>query len=212
MSSNEAADPGGTAPDGGQGPTGPDEAQVIGETRRWLEKAVIGLNLCPFARAEYVRNRVAFRVSEATTTEALLADLGSALRELMEAEPSKIETTLVIHPRVLQDFLDYNDFLGEADALLVEMGLEGVVQIASFHPRYQFAGEDPADMSHFTNRSPHPTLHLLRESSIERAVRGGEDAETIVARNLKTVRALGPEGWKRLGLSGPAGGQGSSPI
>lgn len=186
-------------------PRSTDEA-VIAQTRLWLEKAVIGLNLCPFARAEYVRNRVAFRVSAAATPEALLTDLESALRELVDAAPSSIETTLLIHPQVLQDFLDYNEFLGEAEALLVRMELEGVIQIASFHPRYRFAGEDPGDMSHFTNRSPHPTLHLLRESSIERAVRGGEDAETIVARNLTTVRELGPEGWRRLGLGGPLEG------
>ena len=186
-------------------PRSTDEA-VIAQTRLWLEKAVIGLNLCPFARAEYVRNRVAFRVSAAATPEALLTDLESALRELVEAAPSSIETTLLIHPQVLQDFLDYNEFLGETEALLVRMELEGVIQIASFHPRYRFAGEDPGDMSHFTNRSPYPTLHLLRESSIERAVRGGEDAETIVARNLKTVRELGPEGWRRLGLGGPQEG------
>jgi hypothetical protein len=184
----------------------PAKAQVIADTRLWLERAVIGLNLCPFARAEYVRNRIAFRVTEAMTPEALLTELEVALRELMAVEPSKIETTLLIHPRVLQHFLDYNEFLGEADALLSRMDLEGVVQIASFHPRYQFAGEDPGDMSHFTNRSPFPMLHLLREASIERAVGNGEDAATIVARNLKTVRGLGPEGWRRLGLPiSPAG-------
>lgn len=183
------------------------EAQVIADTRLWLERAVIGLNLCPFARAEYVRNRIAFRVTQALTPEALLIDLEAALRELMAIEPSKIETTLLIHPRVLQDFFDYNEFLGEADALLARMDLEGVVQIASFHPRYQFAGEDPSDMSHFTNRSPFPMLHLLREASIERAVGSGEDAATIVARNLKTVRGLGPEGWKRLGLPNPSAGR-----
>lgn len=181
------------------------EAQIIADTRVWLERAVIGLNLCPFARAEYVRNRIAFRVSKATTMESLLSQLEAVLRELVAADPSSIETTLLIHPHVLQDFFDYNEFLGDADALLARMGLEGVVQIASFHPQYQFAGEDPADMSHFTNRSPYPMLHLLRESSVERAVRSGEDAETIVARNLATVRRLGPEGWKRLGLPDSSG-------
>ena len=180
------------------------EAQIIADTRIWLERAVIGLNLCPFARAEYVRNRIAFRVSEAKTTETLLSQLEAALQELVAANPSSIETTLLIHPHVLQDFFDYNEFLGEAEALLARMELEGVIQIASFHPHYQFAGEDSADMSHFTNRSPYPMLHLLRESSVERAVRSGEDAETIVARNQATVRRLGPEGWKRLGLPDPS--------
>ena len=180
------------------------EAVVIAETRHWLERAVIGLNLCPFARAEYVRNRIAFRVSAAMTPEALVSDLEAALRELVAANPERIETTLLIHPWVLGDFLEYNEFLGEADALLVRLGLEGVVQIASFHPEYRFAGEDPGDMSHCTNRSPYPILHLLREASVERAVRSGEPAETIVARNLKTLRALGPEGWRRL-VSGRPG-------
>ena len=184
----------------------PAETQVIADTRLWLERAVIGLNLCPFARAEYVRNRIAFRVTQATTPEALLSELETALRELIAIEPSKIETTLIIHPWVLQDFLDYNEFLGEADALLVRMELVGVVQLASFHPRYQFAGEDPDDMSHFTNRSPFPMLQLLREASVERAVSSGENAATIVARNLKTVRSLGPEGWRRLGLPTPPAG------
>lgn len=181
----------------------PPEAQIISDTRIWLERAVIGLNLCPFARAEYVRNRIAFRVSEATTTETLLSELEAALKELVAADPASIETTLLIHPHVLQDFFDYNEFLGEADELLVRMELEGVCQIASFHPHYRFAGEDPADMGHFTNRSPHPMLHILREASVDRAVRGGEDAKTIVARNQATLRRLGPEGWRRLGLPDP---------
>ena len=180
------------------------EAQIIDNTRIWLERAVIGLNLCPFARAEYVRNRIAYRVSEAKVTETLLSQLEATLQELVAANPSSIETTLLIHPYVLQDFFDYNEFLGEAEALLARMELEGVIQIASFHPHYQFAGEAPSDMSHFTNRSPYPMLHLLRESSVERAVRSGEDAETIVARNQATVRRLGPEGWKRLGLPDPS--------
>ena len=204
MSTPEASPPANGGRPGGTGRAIPDEAQVIADTRLWLEKAVIGLNLCPFARAEYVRNRIAFRVSGAETPHALLADLEAALQELLQAEPSKIETTLVIHPRVLQEFDDYNPFLSEAEALVARMGLEGVIQIASFHPNYLFAGEDPGDMSHCTNRSPHPMLHLLREASVERAVRFGEDAETIVARNLKTVRSLGPEGWKRLGLRSPS--------
>ena len=204
MSGPEAsAGPGGPPGIPFDGPSGGWRDRVVAETRLWLERAVIGLNLCPFARAEYVRNRIAFRVSEAVTTEALATDLEAALHELADSEPARIETTLLIHPRVLGDFLDYNEFLGAADALLVRMGLEGVIQIASFHPGYLFAGEDPADMSHFTNRSPYPTLHLLREDSVGRAVRSGEDAETIVARNLKTLRALGPEGWRRLVLSRP---------
>ena len=212
MNANEASDRAGEAgPSRGAG-SHPKEPRVVTDTRLWLERAVIGLNLCPFARAEYVRNRIAFRVSEAGTTDVLLVDLEAALQELLQAEPAKIETTLLIHPHVLRDFLDYNEFLGEAEALLARMGLEGVVQIASFHPHYRFGGEDAADMSHFTNRSPHPMLQLLREASVERAVRSGEDAETIVARNLKTVRSLGPEGWKRLGLrtsSDPSGPTGS---
>jgi hypothetical protein len=139
-------------------------------------------------------------VSEAETPEALLADLLVELQGLAAVDPGEIDTTLIIHPRVLGDFLDYNDFLGVADAAVVDLGLEGVIQIASFHPEYQFAGSAPDDIENYTNRSPYPILHLLREASVERAVAAFPDASEIYEKNMATMRRLGHEGWRRLGL------------
>lgn len=172
--------------------------QVIAATREWLEKAVIGLNLCPFAKAVYVKEQVRYVVSEAAEPEALLAALAQELSHLAAADPAVTDTTLLIHPQVLQDFLDFNDFLGEADALLAQMGLDGVIQIASFHPDYQFAGTPPDDITNFTNRSPCPTLHLLREASIDKAVEAFPEAEEIYERNIETMERLGVEGWQAL--------------
>jgi hypothetical protein len=174
---------------------------VAAATRRWLETAVIGLNLCPFARAVHVRNQIRYTVSAATTPEALLADLIAELQTLVATAPEEIETTLLIHPDVLADFLDYNDFLGVADATVADLGLEGTIQIASFHPRYQFAGTAEDDVENYTNRSPYPLLHLLREASVERAVAAFPDAAEIYEKNIETMRALGIEGWRRLGLT-----------
>lgn len=174
--------------------------EIIAATRNWLEKAVIGLDLCPFARAVYVRDQVRFVVSEAETPEALLADLVSELRTLSAADPEAIDTTLLIHPRVLEDFLDYNDFLDVAEAAVAELGLEGEIQVASFHPQYQFADTEPDDVENYTNRSPYPILHLLREASVERAVEAFPDASGIFEKNIETMRRLGPEGWRRLGV------------
>jgi hypothetical protein len=174
--------------------------EVIAATRDWLERAVIGLDLCPFARAPHVRNQIRYIVSEAETPEALLADLLAELRTLAAADPSDIETTLLIHPRVLEGFLDYNDFLDIADAALADLDLVGEIQIATFHPRYQFAGTEPDDIENYTNRSPYPILHLLREASVERAVAAFPDASKIYEKNQETLRRLGREGWQRLGL------------
>ena len=179
--------------------------EIIAATKGWLEKAIIGLNLCPFARAVYVRDQIRYVVSEAETPEALLADLLVELQGLAAADPGKIDTTLIIHPRVLGDFLDYNDFLGVADAAVADLGLEGVIQIASFHPEYQFAGSAPDDIENYTNRSPYPMLHLLREASVERAVAAFPDASEIYERNMATMRRLGHEGWRRLSAA-PAPG------
>lgn len=174
-----------------------NETEVIATTRQWLERAVIGLNLCPFAKAAYVKQRVRFTVSAATTDEALLDDLIIALQALHAADPSECETTLLIHPQALNDFLDYNDFLDAADAALDALGLTGVIQVASFHPQYQFAGTEPDDIENFTNRAPYPLLHLLREDSIETAVENYPDVDDIPQRNIETLRRLGPEGWAR---------------
>jgi uncharacterized protein len=174
--------------------------EIVAATRDWLEKAVIGLDLCPFARAVYVRNQVRFVVSEAETPEALLADLVRELRALSAADPEAVDTTLLIHPRVLEDFLDYNDFLDVAEAAVAELELEGEIQVASFHPQYQFAGTEPDDVENYTNRSPYPILHLLREESVERAMAAFPDASGIFEKNIETMRRLGHEGWRRLGV------------
>ena len=172
--------------------------QVVADTRRWLERAVIGLNLCPFAKAVHAKGQVRFVHSDATTAEALLAQLGEELLLLRDTDPEQVDTTLLVHPRVLQDFLDYNDFLEAADALVAELDLEGVLQVASFHPQYQFAGTLPDDIENCTNRSPYPTLHLLREDSVTRAVAAYPDPDAIIDRNIQTLRTLGPDGWQKL--------------
>jgi hypothetical protein len=176
----------------------------IAATKQWLETAVIGLNLCPFAKAVHARNQIRYVVSRAKTPDILLIDLFGELRTLAAADPDEIDTTLLIHPRVLEDFLDYNQFLEIAEAAVVAIKLGGVIQIASFHPEYQFAGTKPDDIENYTNRSPYPTLQLLREASVERAVEAFPDAAEIYEKNIGTMRRLGIEGWRRLGL-GPGG-------
>ncbi len=170
----------------------------LGDTRRWIERAVIGLNLCPFAKAVYVKEQVRLVLSDATTPEALLEQLAEELVLLRDTDPQQIDTTLIVHPDVLADFLDYNDFLENADAAVEALDLQGVLQVASFHPQYQFAGAAPDDISHYTNRSPWPTLHLLREDSVERAVAAFPDPDVIVERNIQTLETLGLDGWKKL--------------
>lgn len=172
---------------------------IVAATREWIERAVIGLNLCPFAKSVYAGNLVRFVVSEARTADALIADLEQELRALARAAPENVETTVLIHPYVLRSFLDYNDFLDAADAAIDRLGLIGIVQIASFHPEYQFAGTAPDDVTNYTNRSPYPMLHLLREESVERAVDGYPDVERIPERNIETMRRLGLQGLSRHG-------------
>ena len=172
--------------------------KALQATRAWVEHAVIGLNLCPFAKAVQVKSLIRYVGSDARDTGALLAVLRAELKLLADTPMDEVETTLLVHPQVLQDFLDYNDFLDAADALLEEMGLDGTLQIASFHPQYQFAGTDADDIDNATNRSPYPTLHLLREASIERAVAAFPEAEAIYEANQRTLRALGPAGWAAL--------------
>jgi hypothetical protein len=181
-------------------PAAPAPDKVRAETQHWLEKAVIGLNLCPFAKSVHVNKRLRYVVSDAESPEALLKELARELLLLMRTDPDEVETTLLIHPRVLTDFLDFNDFLGAADALVEELKLDGDLQIASFHPDYQFEGTDIDDISNYSNRSPYPTLHLLRETSIERAVETMADTDSIFEANIETLEKLGLEGWKALGL------------
>ena len=170
----------------------------IAETRHWLDRAVIGLNLCPFAKAVVAKDQVRFVLSDATDPAQLLETLGEELLRLRDADPDEIDTTLIVHPHVLTDFLDYNDFLDAADGLVAELDLDGVLQVASFHPDYQFADSDQDDVENYTNRAPYPTLHLLREDSVSRAVAAFPEPEVIVERNVETLRKLGVDGWKKL--------------
>ncbi len=170
----------------------------IAETRRWVERAVIGLNLCPFAKAVYVKDQVRFVLSDASTPEALLEQLAEELVLLRDTPAEQIDTTLIVHPDVLQDFLDYNDFLENADAAVEALDLQGILQVASFHPDYQFAGTAPDDAANCTNRAPYPTLHLLREDSVERAVAAFPDPDLIVERNIQTLELLGRDGYGKL--------------
>lgn len=171
---------------------------AIAETRAWVERAVIALNLCPFARAPQLKGRVRYVATEASDGAALLAVLIDELRTLAEAPEARIETTLLIHPQALCDFLDFNDFLGVAEAAVAQLGLEGRIQIASFHPHYRFAGCARDDLGNATNRSPYPTLHLLREASVARAAAAFPEAATIFEANIGTMRRLGPDGWATL--------------
>ena len=180
--------------------SGPTDEEAIAATRAWVEKAVVGLGLCPFAKAVHVKAQIRYIVSDATTPDALVLDLERELERLAAEPPQGIDTTLLIHPRVLEDFLDYNDFLEVADDTVEGLGLAGVLQVASFHPQYQFAGTEPDDITNYTNRSPYPTLHLLREASVDAAVAAYPQAEAIFEKNMETMERLGIEGWNALGI------------
>jgi uncharacterized protein len=171
---------------------------IVTRTRIWLERAVIGLNLCPFAKAVQVKGQVRFAVSAATTEAALLEELAQELTLLDQSDPAVLATTLLVHPRVMEDFLDFNDFLDTADAAVEALGLTGELQVASFHPRYQFAGSGADDIENYSNRAPYPILHLLREADIDRAVEAFPDPESIFGENLRTLRGLGHAGWQAL--------------
>jgi hypothetical protein len=178
--------------------TFPADDAVIALTRAWVAEAVIGLNLCPFAKSVYVKEQIRYVVSHADDEAGLAQQLLEELQHLQAADPELLDTTLLIHPRVLQDFYDYNNFLDVADQVLEDAGLDGILQIASFHPQYQFADALPDDIDNYTNRSPFPVLHLLRESSIDRAVAAFPEASAIFERNIATMRDLGLNGWNRL--------------
>jgi len=172
--------------------------EITAATRHWLEKAVIGLNLCPFAKSVHVKKQVRYAVTAAETADELLAELAHEFQLMVDTEPKVLDTILLIHPKAMVSFIDYHFFLQEADALLRNEGYEGVFQIASLHPQYEFAGTEPDDIENYTNRSPYPTLHLLREASIDRAVAAFPDPDSIYERNMETMRRLGPEGWRKL--------------
>jgi len=175
-----------------------NHSDVIFATQTWLEKAVIGLNLCPFAKSVHVKQQIRYVVSDATSELELHSDLLRELEFLRDADPAKVETTLLMHPSVLTDFLDFNDFLDVTEALLEELKVDGVLQIASFHPYYQFAGSQSDDIENYTNRSPFPTLHILREESITRAVDSFPDTDEIFLKNQDTLKKLGIVGWRKL--------------
>lgn len=173
------------------------EPAEIAATRRWLERAVIGLNLCPFAKAVYVKQQVRFVLSDAGLAEDLLEELAEELLRLRDTPPDETDTTLLVHPQVLTDFLDYNDFLDRVDALIEALELDGTLQVASFHPDYRFADSEADDPGNCTNRAPYPTLHLLREASLDKAVAAYPDADVIVERNLETMAKLGLDGFRK---------------
>jgi hypothetical protein len=171
---------------------------VIQDTRRWVQRAVIGLNLCPFAKSVEVKGQVRYAISHATGAKPLLADLKRELLALVATDPAVLDTTLLIVPDGFAEFLEFNDVLERADKLLVDLDLDGVLQIASLHPFYQFADTEADDITNHTNRAPYPTLHLLREDSVDRAVAAFPQAEAIFETNMQTMCTLGPDGWAKL--------------
>jgi len=179
----------------------PNPETVLASMRHWLEKAVIGLDLCPFAKSVYIANRVRFVVSDARHLDAFLEQLDEELDVLAGADPEQVDTTLLIHPTLFDDFEVFNEIIGIAEEAIEEHELEGVIQIASFHPQYRFADTEPDDSRNYTNRAPYPTLHLLREDSIAGALAHyPHDPETIFERNMETMETLGHDGWNALGI------------
>ena len=176
------------------------DEQIKHDMRQWLERAVIGLNLCPFAKGVHVKGQIHYHVSRATEAQAIRAELVTQLQDLAASDPAQRDTTLLMLPDGLADFLDFNDFLAEAEQVLDELELDGVLHIASFHPDFQFAGTRADDITNATNRAPYPTLHLLREDSIDRAVQAFPEAESIFEQNMQTLENLGHAGWAALGV------------
>jgi hypothetical protein len=177
---------------------------AVQDTRRWLERAVVGLNLCPFAKAVLVKDQVHFAVTDADDAAGILDDLGRELDELLALDARRRDTTLLVIPRGMEDFLSFHDLVGRAERMVRKRRLDGVVQVASFHPRFVFAGAPDDDVTNCTNRSPWPTLHLLREESMDRAVAAFPDAAAIYENNMDTLRRLGTAGWEALGVGARA--------
>ena len=184
---------------------------VLRDSVRWLERGVIGLNLCPFAKAVHNKGQIHWCVSHAADASDLLVDLERELTTLANMDGSVRDTTLLVAPAAFADFLDFNDFLAGADALLRRLGLDVMLQIASFHPQFQFAGTDTDDVTNATNRSPYPTLHLIRESSMDRAVNAFPQAESIYEVNIETLERLGPAGWRDLDVGAGAASRNRAP-
>jgi uncharacterized protein len=178
---------------------------VIQDMRVWLERAVIGLNLCPFAKGVHAKGQIRYVVSLAADQVAVLEALKDELQKLIAADANIVDTSLLILPRGFEDFFEFNTFLKKVERLVSRMKLEGIIQVASFHPQFQFAGTDAEDITNFSNRAPYPTLHLLREASIDRAVESFPQAELIFGKNMETLAALGHAGWARLGVAATTG-------
>lgn len=172
--------------------------RIIDETRQWVERAVIGLNLCPFAKAVQVKNQVRYVVSDAIDDEGALTDLETELLLISETDAEQVDTTLLILPDALADFYEFNEFEDYTERLLKRMRLVGDFQVATFHPQFQFADTEPDDIENCTNRSPYPILHILREDSIDRAVEAFADASEIYEKNIATLQRLGKDGWRKL--------------
>ncbi len=171
---------------------------VINSCRCWIERVVIGFNLCPFARKPYAAEQIRYAVSSAKTPAALLIDLQQELEALRQSKSEQNETTVLIHPYVLQDFFDYNDFLGIADMFLEQNGYADEFQIASLHPDYQFVDTEKEDAENYTNRSPYPMLHLLREQSVENALCNTRNPELIPEQNIKTMEKIGAATMQKI--------------
>lgn len=178
----------------------PRSEQVIADTRRWLERAVVGLNLCPFAKAVLVKEQVHLAVCGSTHFADVVQALDNELDALLALSAAERDTTLLMLPLGFDDFLLFQQLVGEGERRVARRGLEGVVQLVSFHPAFHFAGTDEDDAGNFSNRSPYPTLHLLREASIDRAVQAMPDAEAIFGANIERLRELGAAGWNALGV------------
>lgn len=174
------------------------DQDILSATKLWLEQAVIGLNLCPFAKAVHVKGQIRYAISHATDTTELHDALTEEINLLLNTPADQIDTTLLIHPQVLTDFFEYNDFLERADRLLVKLDADGALQIASFHPDYQFQGTQSDDLENYTNRSPYPILHLIREASIDKALASYPDPDNIYQRNIDTLNRIGLDGWRQL--------------
>ncbi len=177
---------------------------VLQTTERWLERAVIGLNLCPFAKAVHAKGQIHYVLTWSQDPADVLDDLAAAMRDLLAHDSAQRDTTLLIAPHAFPDFWDFHGLVHRAEKLLRSLGLDDVLQIASFHPLYEFADAQGGDMSHYTNRAPYPILHLLREESMDRAVAAYPDAAMIYERNIARLRELGPKGWHALDVAAPA--------
>ncbi|MCG7657556.1 DUF1415 domain-containing protein [Wielerella bovis] len=179
-----------------------NDQTIIQHTTEWLEKAVIGLNLCPFAKAPYAKKQIRIAISHAKHLDAFLEDLDNEIQRLLNTSAEELETTLLVHPTLFPDFLLFNDVLDFAEQAIADNQAEGIIQIAPFHPQFQFTDTEADDISNYTNRSPYPTLHLIREDSIAKAVQAFPDPSLIFERNIKTLEEMGHEGWANLGISG----------